>query len=115
MHCSLIIIVLLCVAGQFSLVPSSVTSYFGRLVQFTCGVEAPGILTWEVDGIEARYLHTRNITFYTETAVDAETSTLSIAATTTNNNSEIICISSFINGQEIARTPSVFLYVQGVV
>lgn len=83
-------------------------------VQFTCGVEAPSILTWEVDGIAARYLSSRNVTFNTSTIHEDETSTLYIKASLANNNSEIACISVSISaiGQEIARTTA-FLYIQG--
>ena len=55
----------------------------------------------------------RNITFHTERTADNEASTLFIAATTVNNNSEIICIASYIGGNEIGRTQPAFLYIQG--
>ena len=100
-------------SGQFSTLPAPVTSFLGRHVHFTCGVDAPGILTWEVDGLRARSLQARNITFSTERTGMSETSVLSVATTVSNNNSEITCISRYFNGTEIARSPPAFLYIQG--
>ena len=100
--------------GQFSSVPRTETSYLNHQVQFTCGVETPWILTWEVDhdGVAAIYLSSRNVTFSTLTTHEDEISTLYIKASLANNNSEIACISISANGQEIARATA-FLYIQG--
>jgi hypothetical protein len=99
-------------AGQISSVPRTETSYLNSQVCFTCTVEAPWILTWEVDGTAARYLSARNVTFNTITTREVETSTLYIMASSVNNNSEIACVPVSANGQEIGRAVA-FLYIQG--
>ena len=86
----------------------------GHQAEFTCKVDAPDFLTWEVDTIPANNLNiARNVTFRTERTGENEVSTLFIVATMINNNSKIICIASHIGGNEIARTQPAFLYVQG--
>jgi hypothetical protein len=71
-------------------------------------------LTWEIDTVPAINVDAaRNVTFYTERSRENEVSTLFIAATVINNNSEIICIASYIGGIEIARTQPAFLLIQG--
>ena len=70
-------------------------------------------MTWEVDKTPVMNLNARNITFRTERTADNEASTLFIAATAVNNNSEIICIASYIGGNEIGRSQPAFLYIQG--
>ena len=100
--------------GQFFSIPATTTSYLNSQVQFTCGVEAPGILVWEVDNIRARFLGSRSISFSTTSTRQAATSTLYITASLANNNSEIACISiSSITSHEIARAKA-FLYIQGM-
>ena len=101
-------------AGLFSVTPRNVTSFLGREAEFRCKVDAPNILTWEIDTIPAINLNAaRNITFRTERTGENEESTLLIAATVINNRSEVICIASRIGGIEIARTQAAFLYTQG--
>lgn len=102
-----------CRIGQFLTVPSTTVSYLNTQVQFTCGVEAPWLLTWEVDSIQARHLGWRSISFSTVTTREDETSTLYITATLANNNSEISCISITTNGQEVGRATA-FLHIQGI-
>ena len=100
--------------GQFSETPSNVTSFLGRQAQFTCRLDALNFLTWEIDSIPASNIDAaRNVTFYTERTGENEVSTLFIAATVINNNSEIICIANYIGGNEIARTQPAFLHIQG--
>ena len=77
------------------------------MVQFTCGIDS-GHLIWEVDGIEARLLGHRNITF----VIHDLYSTLSIEASVVNNNSEIVCIKNAVREPEVSSTPA-YLYVQG--
>ena len=100
--------------GQFLTAPSTVTSYLNTQVQFYCGVEAPWLSRWEVDGIQARYLGWRSISFKTVTTLEAQTSTLYITGSLANNNSEIVCISITIYGEEVARATA-FFYIQGIV
>ena len=106
------------ILGQFSLVPRSVTTLLNRQVQFNCGTDATGhTLKWEVDGIKARLLHSRNISSRTDYDPSSQSayyamSTLSITASLANNNSETTCILSVFGGGEVARA-SAFLYVQG--
>ena len=70
---------------------------------------------WEVDTIPANNLNAaQNITYRTEQTGENEVSTLFIAATAINNNSKIICIASYIGGNEIARTQPAFLHIQGI-
>ena len=101
-------------AGQISSVPRTEISYLNSHVRFNCTVEAPWILTWEVDGTAARFLSARNVSFNTITTREVERSTLHIMASLINNNSEIACISVSASGQEIARAVA-FLYVQGMI
>ena len=98
--------------GQFLSVPRTTTAYLNSQVQFTCSIEAPWILLWEVDSIQARFLGSRNISFSTVTTHEVATSTLYITASLVNNNSEISCISESISSQEFPRATA-FLYVQG--
>ena len=99
--------------GQFLTAPSTLTSYLNSQVQFYCGVEAPWLSRWEVDGTHARYLGWRSISFNTVTTLEAQISTLYITATLANNNSEITCISIAVSGEEVARATA-FLYIQGM-
>ena len=101
-------------AGQISTVPRTEISYLNSQVRFTCIVEAPWILKWEVNGIAARFLSARNVSFNTITTREVETSSLYIMASLINNNSEIACISRSASGQEIARAVA-FLYIQGMI
>ena len=93
--------------------PNTTTSYLNSNVRFSCGVQAPWILKWEVDGIEARFLGSRGITFSTFTTQEDQTSTLDVMASLANNNSEISClVISIYDHQEIDRATA-FLFIQG--
>ena len=94
-------------------VPSTTLSYLNSQVEFTCRVEAPWLLRWEVDSIQARYLGWRGVRFNTITAREDETSTLYVTTSLVNNSSEIVCISITTSGQEVARATA-FLYIQGI-
>ena len=100
--------------GQFRMVPSTIVSYLNSQVEFTCGVEAPWFLRWEVDGIQARYLGWRGVRFNTVTTREDETSTLYVTTSLANNSSEIVCISITTSDQEVARATA-FLYIQGII
>ena len=100
--------------GQFLTAPNTITSYLNNNVQFSCGVQAPWILKWEVDGIEARFLGSRGITFNTFTTQEDQTSTLDVMASLFNNNSEISClVISIHDHHEIVDQATAFLFVQG--
>ena len=99
--------------GQFLSFPRTTVSYLNSQVQFTCSIETPWILIWEVDNIRARYLGWRSISFRTVITHEMATSTLSITASLANNNSEIACVSILSNSQEGGRITA-FLYIQGV-
>ena len=53
---------------------------------------------------------------YIMVLANSEMSNLTVIASIQNNNSEIICIQeNLITGQEIARIPLAYLYVQGTL
>ena len=95
---------------EFDQIPTSKVVYL--LAHFTCGTQEYGFFTWRVDGIEARLPEVQNrIVSYVNSG---GISTLSIAASLYNNNSEIVClVRDLSNGEEIARTPQAYLQVQG--
>ena len=105
---------------QFSLIPRSVATFLNNQVQFTCVVDTVGhTLKWEVDGINARFLQSRNVSFHTVYDPNRESShyavsTLWIIASLINNNSEITCILSVFGDGEVTRT-SASLLVQGII
>ena len=103
------------VTASFTHSPESVTAYLGTQASFSCITDGRDILVWTVNGVEARFpeVRNKNITFM-HSGANSESSNLTVLASMQNNNSEIICIQqSVLNGQEIARTSPVYLYVQG--
>ena len=91
----------------------SITTLLNHKVQFSCGAYGY-VITWEVNGVEARFLHSRNISFYTsfDSITQYENSTLLITASLTHNNSELTCVLGIHGGREVARM-SAFLRIQG--
>ena len=113
---SWLLLILLCYqyhVGQFSPAPMSITTFLNHQVQFICGT-FEYVIKWEVNGVEARHLQSRNVTFHTEfnSMSHYENSTLLITANLAHNNSEITCSLSTFGGGEVARI-SAFLYIQG--
>ena len=103
------------VTALFTLSPESVTAYLGNQASFSCITDGRHLLVWSVNGVEARFPEVRNkgISFVYFGA-NSEMSNLTVLASLQNNNSEIICIQqNVMNGQELARTTPVHLYVQG--
>ena len=90
----------------------TITTFQNRQVQFTCGTSGH-LITWTVNGTEARFLHSRGVTFNTTSAGQGEMSTLYINASLANNNSEITCILNIFRRGEVNKT-SAFLYIQGM-
>ena len=123
LHRSTVILLLLVISSnrgvgvfaQFVQSPVSTIAYLGDQVSFSCITDGSHLLVWTVNGVEARLpeIRNRNITFV-HYGVNSEISNLTALASIQNNNSEIICIQeNLITGQEIARTPPSYLYVQG--
>ena len=101
-------------AGQLILLPTSATAFLNEGVEFMCKIELPGFIQWEVNGMtNSSFFTARNINFTFLRTPSSETSTMSIAATIANNNSEIVCITVSRAQTEIARSPAVYLYIQG--
>ena len=102
-------------AQSFAESPVSAIAYAGDEANFTCVTDGSHVLVWTVNGIEARFpeVRSKGITFL-HFGINSEISNLTASASIQNNNSEIICIHvNLITGQEIARTPPAYLYVQG--
>ena len=104
------------VTAMFAQTPESVTAFLGGKASFNCTTDGSHLLVWTVDGIEARFPEVRNRSI---TAVysgaNSEKSTLTVLASTKNNNSEIFCIQqNVMTGEELGRTEPVYLYVQGI-
>jgi hypothetical protein len=116
----LMLSLLTCNTGQvaeaaFAHTPESVVAYLGYLASFSCTTDGSHLLVWTVNGVEARFPEVRNKGIhYVLSGANAEMSNLTVSASLQNNNSEIICIQQNVeNGQELARTAPVYLYVQG--
>ena len=101
-------------AGQLISLPTSATAFLNEEAEFMCEIELPGFIQWEVNGMtESTFFTAQNISFTFLRTSSSETSNMSIAATIANNNSEIVCITVSRTQTEIARSPAVFLYIQG--
>ena len=95
--------------------PESVVAYLKENASFNCITDGSDLLVWTVNGVEARFpvVRERGIT-YVHSGVNSEVSNLTVLASVQNNNSEIICIQeNVMTRQEIARTPPVYLHIQG--
>ena len=102
------------VTASFTLSPEPVTAYLGAQTSYSCITDGRDVLIWTVNGVEARFPEVRDkgISFV-HSGPNSESSNLTVLASIQNNNSEIICIQQSLDGQEIARTSPVYLYVQG--
>lgn len=72
---------------------------------------------WEVDGIEARFVQDRGITFMTtnDQTGTGTTSVLTVESSAANNNTQIVCVALNVeNGQIVQRSPVAYLIVQGI-
>ena len=102
------------VAAQFDRIPVTKVAYLGQNANFHCSISSQ-FLVWRVDEIQAQLpqIQARNIS-HVFSGAHSESSTLTILATKQNNNSEIVCIQQhLVTGQELARTPPVYLRIQG--
>ena len=86
---------------------------------FHCAsASASHAIYWEVDGTaaQAMQIQDRGITFVTTNSPSGtgRVSLLTVESSTTNNNTEVVCVALNIeNSQIVQRSPTAYLIVQG--
>ena len=102
--------------GPLTVLPKTVVDALNNQVHFHCAsISASYAIYWEVDGTEARtvQVQARGITFMTTTGAGT-VSVLTMEASITNNNTEVVCIALNVeDGEIVQRSPTAYLIIQG--